>query len=160
MSNYNEAMNMNVTMNIGFTCGGFDLLTPDHIEMLRQCHAKCDRLIVGLRSSPHVSKAEPDTPIESTYERYTRLEALGYVDEIIVYDSGEDLRNIITMLENKHGRHFVRFLSKDQEFQPYPAKDLEVRTEFCEQRLEFSSAVLRQRIIEEYKERTYPKEAT
>ena len=86
-------------MIVGFTCGTFDLLHPGHIAMLRDCKSQCDKLIVGLHTDPTIDR--PDTknkPIQTTFERYIQLEAVKYVNEIIPYDTEEDLANLLGVI--------------------------------------------------------------
>ncbi|HRJ12911.1 MAG TPA: D-glycero-beta-D-manno-heptose-7-phosphate kinase, partial [Alphaproteobacteria bacterium] len=48
-------------LKIGFTNGVFDLLHPGHLSSLRQAHATCDKLIVGVNSDDSVRRLKgPD----------------------------------------------------------------------------------------------------
>jgi glycerol-3-phosphate cytidylyltransferase len=79
----------------GFTCSAFDLLHAGHIEMLRECKEHCDWLIVGLHVNPRVDRPEKNKPVQSVYERMIQLRGCKYVDEIIPYDTEEDLINLL-----------------------------------------------------------------
>lgn len=81
----------------GFTCSAFDLLHAGHVEMLRECKEHCDWLIVGLHVDPRVDRPEKNKPVQSIYERYMQLRACKYVDEIIPYETEEDLINIMAI---------------------------------------------------------------
>ncbi len=72
-------------MKIGFTCSTFDLLHAGHVQMLREAKEQCDYLIVGLQMDPTIDRAEKNPPVQSIVERYTQLNAVQYVDEIIPY---------------------------------------------------------------------------
>ena len=84
-------------MITGFTCSAFDLLHAGHVEMLRECKGHCDWLIVGLHINPKVDRPAKNAPVQSVYERYVQLRACKYVDEIMPYETEEDLINIMAI---------------------------------------------------------------
>lgn len=65
--------------------------------MLRECKEHCNWLIVGLHVDPRVDRPEKNKPVQSVYERYAQLRACKYVDEIIPYQTEEDLINIMAI---------------------------------------------------------------
>lgn len=68
-----------------FTTGTFDLLHKGHINLLRRAKALGDYLVVGLNAKP-----EGKTPINSVEDRVILLEAIKYVDEVIVLTCQQD----------------------------------------------------------------------
>jgi len=84
-------------MRIGFTCSTFDLLHAGHVTMLREAKDQCDYLIVGLQTDPSIDRPEKNAPVQTVVERYTQLNGIKYVDEIIPYNSEKDLEDILTM---------------------------------------------------------------
>ena len=71
---------------LGFTNGCFDILHIGHISLLKQAKEKCDYLIVGLNSDSSVRDLKgPDRPINKESSRKQILQALQYVDEVIVF---------------------------------------------------------------------------
>jgi len=86
-------------MKIGFTCSTFDLLHAGHVQMLREAKQQCDYLICGLQVDPSVDRAEKNAPVQTIVERYTQLNAVKYVDEIIPYSTEKDLEDILSMYE-------------------------------------------------------------
>ena len=84
-------------MRIGFTCSTFDLLHSGHIQMLRDAKEQCDYLICGLQIDPSLDRPEKNSPVQTIVERYTQLNALRYVDEIIPYQTETDLEDILNM---------------------------------------------------------------
>ena len=86
-------------MNVGFTCGAFDLLHPGHLAMLAECKKQCDYLVVGLHSDPTIDRPEKNKPVQTLYERWMQLNACKFVDEIIPYDTEKDLVNMMGTLE-------------------------------------------------------------
>ena len=73
-----------------FTTGTFDLLHYGHINLLKRAKALGDYLVVGLNAKP-----EGKTPINSPEERKYILEAIKYVDEVIILNSQEDKFNYL-----------------------------------------------------------------
>ena len=82
-------------MKKGFTCSCFDLLHAGHILMLKDAREQCDYLIVGLQTDPTIDRPEKNKPIQSFEERKIQLEAVRYVDEIIVYETEQDLYDLL-----------------------------------------------------------------
>ena len=86
-------------MKIGFTCSAFDLLHAGHIAMLREAKTQCDYLICGLQVDPSLDRPEKNQPIQTVVERYTQLNAVQYVNEIIPYVTEQDLEDILSALQ-------------------------------------------------------------
>lgn len=82
----------------GFTASTFDLLHAGHISMLREAKEQCDYLICGLQVDPSLDRPEKNKPVQTLVERYTQLAGVKYVDEIIPYQSEEDLIDILNMV--------------------------------------------------------------
>ena len=55
---------------------------------------KCDYLIVGLQTDPTLDRPEKNKPIQSLEERKIQLEAVKYVDEIRIYSTEAELRDM------------------------------------------------------------------
>ena len=73
-------------MKVGFTCSSFDLFHAGHVLMLQEAKEQCDRLVVALQTDPTIDR--PNTknkPVQSIVERQIQLNAVRYVDEIVVY---------------------------------------------------------------------------
>ena len=84
-------------MKIGFTCSTFDLLHAGHVMMLREAKTVCDYLIVGLQTDPSIDRPEKNKPVQTLVERYVQLQAIEYVDEIVPYQTEQDLEDILNM---------------------------------------------------------------
>lgn len=85
-------------MKVGITFGAFDLLHPGHIMMLEEAKRQCDYLIVGLNTDPSYVDIKKNKPTQSIVERFIQLEGCRYVDEIIPYESEQDLIDLIQSL--------------------------------------------------------------
>ena len=65
--------------------------------MLREAKDQCDYLICGLQVDPSLDRANKNSPVQTLVERYAQLNAIRYVDEIIPYQTEQDLEDILTM---------------------------------------------------------------
>jgi len=84
---------------IGITFSTFDMLHAGHIAMLSEAKNHCDYLICGLQTDPTIDR--PDTknkPIQSIVERQIQLAACRYVDEVVVYQTEQDLVDLLLYL--------------------------------------------------------------
>jgi len=84
-------------MKVGFTCSTFDLLHAGHVMMLREAKSVCDYLIVGLQTDPTIDRPSKNKPVQTLVERYIQLAAIEYVDEIVPYQTEQDLEDILNM---------------------------------------------------------------
>lgn len=133
-------------MRIGFTCSTFDLLHAGHVLMLDECRTQCDRLIVGLQTDPTIDR--PDTknkPIQTMYERWVQLLGCRYVDDIIPYESEEDLMNILKSVPID-----IRFVGEEYKEKDFTGKtwcaDNGIEIIYNRRRHDFSTTQLRKRI--------------
>lgn len=83
------------TQKIGITFSSFDLLHAGHIKMLEEAKTVCDYLIVGLQLDPTLDRPHKNKPAQSIVERYIQLKACKDVDEIIPYNTENDLMDIL-----------------------------------------------------------------
>lgn len=84
---------------IGITFSTFDLLHAGHIAMLSEAKNHCDYLIAGLQTDPTIDRADTkNKPIQSIVERQIQLAACRYVDEVVVYETEQDLVDLLLIL--------------------------------------------------------------
>lgn len=105
----------------GFACGVFDLYHPGHVLMLRDCKEHCDHLTVALNRSENFDEAiNPGKrkPFFTLEERKMVLNSIKYVDEIIDYQTEEELTEIMST-----GNYDVRFLGDDYKGNPITAAE-------------------------------------
>ena len=84
---------------IGITFSTFDMLHAGHIAMLSEAKNHCDYLIAGLQTDPTIDRpTEKNPPVQSIVERQIQLAACRYVDEVVVYQTEEDLIDLLLIL--------------------------------------------------------------
>lgn len=132
-------------MKIGITASTFDLLHAGHIEMLRDAKAQCDYLICALQIDPSVDRPEKNKPVQTIVERYTQLEAVRFVDEIIPYLHESDLEDILQMRAIT-----VRILGEEYRDRDFTGRDIckqrDIDLYFNKRDHRFSSSGLRKRV--------------
>lgn len=128
-------------MVIGFTCSAFDLLHAGHLAMLSEAKKHCDYLIVGLHTNPQIDRPNKNKPVETTLERFMRLKACKYIDEIIPYDTERDLFNLLNVL-----RPDVRFLGEEYKDKDFTGRGLDIPIYYNERRHDYSSSSLRKKL--------------
>jgi glycerol-3-phosphate cytidylyltransferase len=105
---------------IGFTCSTFDLLHAGHITMLEEAKHHCDYLIVGLQNDPTLDRPDSkNPPVQSIIERQIQLAAVKFVDEIIVYNTEQDLVDLLLKLPID-----VRVLGDEYKNKDFTGKDI------------------------------------
>lgn len=132
---------------VGITFSTFDLLHAGHIAMLREAKEQCDHLICCLQVDPSLDRPEKNPPVQTLVERWTQLQGVKYVDEIIPYQSEQDVEDILQLFnidiriigsEYKHGKFTGRAICA--------ARGIEIF--FNKRDHRFSSSDLRQRVKE------------
>jgi len=135
-------------LKIGITFSTFDLLHAGHIAMLSEAKNHCDYLIAGLQTDPTIDRPESkNPPVQSIVERQIQLSACRFVDEVVVYQTEQDLVDLLLILPLD-----VRILGVE-----YQDKDFSGRDECYDRNIEivfngrdhsFSSSSLRKRVAD------------
>ena len=134
---------MNKTKKIGFTCSCFDLLHAGHIIMLEDAKKQCDYLIVGLQSNPTIDRPnEKNKPIQSLEERKIQLEAVKYINKIIIYDTEKDLYELLQKIKPD-----IRILGSDYKGKDFTGKDLKTKIYYHHRSHNYSSSNLRKKLL-------------
>ncbi len=133
-------------MKTGIVASSFDLLHSGHIMMLREAKTKCDHLICALQIDPSIDRDEKNSPIQSIVERYTQLNAVKYVDEIVVYQTEKDLEDILESYPIN-----IRILGEEYKDKDFTGREickrLGIHIYFNKRNHRFSSSGLRKRVI-------------
>ena len=132
-------------MKIGFTASTFDLLHAGHVQMLREAKDHCDYLMCGLQIDPTIDRKEKNYPVQTVVERYTQLNGVKYVDEIIPYSTERDLEDILEMYHID-----VRILGEEYRDKEFTGRDIckkrDIELYFNKREHRFSSSDLRNRV--------------
>jgi len=130
-------------MKKGFTCGAFDLCHAGHVLMFKECKEVCDYLIIGLHTDPSIDRPEKNKPIQSTEERRIILEGIRYIDEVVTYDTEDDL---YALLEKNDLDIGVRIIGADWKEKDFTGKDLSIPVHFNSRDHGYSTSELRARV--------------
>lgn len=126
---------------IGFSASSFDLLHAGHIAMLKEAKEHCDFLIVGLLTDP-TDRPEKNKPVQSIFERWMQLDAVKYVDQIIPFESEQDLYDMLLVLQPD-----IRFVGEEYRDVQHTGKDIEtIELYYNKRRHSFSTTDLRKRV--------------
>ena len=83
-------------MTIVWTNGCFDILHRGHIELFKYAKSLGNKLIVGIDSDAKVKQDKgSERPINCVKDRKFILESISYVDEVLIFDSTQELENLI-----------------------------------------------------------------
>jgi glycerol-3-phosphate cytidylyltransferase len=133
---------------IGITFSAWDMFHAGHVAMLAEAKNHCDYLIAGLQTDPTIDR--PDTknrPVQSIVERQIQLAACRYVDEVVVYQTEQDLTDLLLILPVD-----VRVLGVEYADKEFTGKhECAVRGVECifnRRDHSFSSSGLRSRVVE------------
>jgi glycerol-3-phosphate cytidylyltransferase len=128
---------------VGFTASCFDLGPhAGHIVMLKEAKSKCDHLIVALQTDPTLDRPEKNKPIQPIHERYIQLASCKFVDEIIVYSTEADLKELLLMIMPD-----IRFLGSDYKTKAFTGNDIEdIEIYYCKRYHHMSTSDIRKRI--------------
>lgn len=134
-------------MRVGFTASTFDLLHAGHVAMLREAKEQCDYLICALQVDPSVDRAEKNKPIQTLVERYIQLSGVKYVDEIVCYQTEEDLKDILELYDIH-----VKIMGEEYRNKDFTGKDIckrrGIQLYFNKRDHRFSTSDLRRRVAE------------
>lgn len=107
---------------VGFTAGNFDLLHPGYIYTFEEAKKHCDRFIVFLQRDPSEHRKSKYKPVIPLYDRYKALMSIRYIDEVYVYQTEEDLLELI-----KFFKPDVRILGEDYIGKKFTGDDLDMK---------------------------------
>ena len=86
-------------MKIVWTNGCFDVLHRGHFEMFKYAKSFGDQLIVGIDSDEKVRNDKGSSrPHNCVEDRKFALECIKYIDEVVVFNSREELEQEIRQL--------------------------------------------------------------
>ena len=133
-------------MKKGITFGAFDLFHAGHVLMLEEAKTVCDYLIVCIQSDPSLDREEKNKPVQSIIEREIQVSGCRFVDEVIIYDTEQDLLNIIVQVNWD-----VRIIGEEYKNKGFTGRELTLEKCYFNKRPHtFSSTELRARVSKEH----------
>jgi len=126
-----------------FVNGTFDIIHPGHIQLLNTARSMGDYLMVAIDSDERVGKLKgPSRPINSELDRKLLLENLKAVDEVLIFNSDEELEMIV-----KKYCPDIMIVGSDWRGKPIVGGQYAKRIEYFERINEYSSTKTIQDII-------------
>jgi glycerol-3-phosphate cytidylyltransferase len=121
--------------------------------MLREAKSVCDHLICGLQVDPSYDRIEKNSPVQTLVERHAQLAAVKYVDEIIPYQTENDVMDILEMYPIN-----VRIIGEEYRSKDFTGKEecrrLGIDIYYNKRDHRFSSSNLRERVVNEQSRRS------
>jgi glycerol-3-phosphate cytidylyltransferase len=133
----------------GFLAGNFDIIHPGYIEMFKDAKDKCNILTVALHTDPSRERDYKLKPIHSPTERIHILKSIRYVDNVVTYNTEEDLVKLLSQPQ-----YDIRFLGTDYKDREYTGKHLPIKIEWLNrEHHDYSSTRLKTLIYESVKQK-------
>jgi glycerol-3-phosphate cytidylyltransferase len=112
-------MKKELNIKKGITAGAFDLLHAGHVAMFEEAKSVCDHLTVAIQLDPSIDRSEKNPPVQSIVERQIQVKAIRWVDDIIVYNREEELRDILNTLPLN-----IRIIGAEYKGKPFTGNDI------------------------------------
>jgi glycerol-3-phosphate cytidylyltransferase len=133
---------------VGITFGSFDLFHAGHVFMLEEAKTVCDYLIVGLQIDPTLDRPDvKNKPVQNIVERQIQLRGCKYIDEIILYNTEQELLDILNTI-----KWDIRIIGEEYKSKHFTGKELSSSVagsiHFNKRKHGFSSTSLRKRVTE------------
>ena len=106
----------------------------------------CEKLIVALQTDPTIDRPDKNACVQPVNERLEILESIRYVDEVLLYDTEENLYKLLNRIE-----YDVRVLGTDYEGKDYTGKNLDPSVYYHHRDHEISTSDLKKRVYESVK---------
>tara|TARA_R110000824_G_scaffold179997_1_gene360365 strand:- start:672 stop:1118 length:447 start_codon:yes stop_codon:yes gene_type:complete len=129
---------------IGFTAGNFDLLHPGYIYTFEEAKRHCDRFLVFLQRDPSATRYTKYKPVIPLYERYRTLMAIKYIDDVYMYQTEEELYDLI-----KFWKPQVRILGEDYIGKSFTGDDLPLKVIYTTRSHDWSTTKLKDLITKQ-----------
>ena len=137
-------------MKKGITFGAFDLFHAGHVMMLEEAKTVCDYLTVCIQSDPSLDRKEKNKPVQSVVEREIQVSGCKFVDEVLIYDTEEDLLEIIKTIDWD-----IRIIGEEYKDKEFTGRKQTIdKCYFNNRPHNFSSSELRDRVSKEHFNKT------
>lgn len=104
---------------LGFTAGNFDLLHPGYIYTFERASELCEKFYIFLQRDPSESRFSKYKPVIPLYERYKTLMAIQYIDDVFIYQTEDELYDLMKLF-----RPDCRILGEDYLGKRFTGDDL------------------------------------
>jgi glycerol-3-phosphate cytidylyltransferase len=121
--------------------GSFDLIHPGYVYTFEEATRHCDKFIIFLQQDPAATRNTKYRPIIPYYERYKTLISIEAVDEVYMYQTEDELHNLIELFKPA-----VRILGEDYLGQPFTGDDLPPKVVYTTRSHEWSTTKIKNRI--------------
>jgi cytidyltransferase-like protein len=129
----------------GVLAGVFDSIHPGYIFMFKEARKHCTHLTVCLHKDPSINGKMQ--PVMGVKERFEILESIKYVDEVIIYETENDLNNILSTK-----KYDVRILGTDYISKKITAKGATKEIVFIDRSHGWSATKYKRLVYEKYKQ--------
>ena len=123
----------------GIIAGAFDVIHPGYIRMFEEAKTHCNHLTVALHEDPSMERSYKLKPVQSVDDRKEILEAIRYIDDVIVYQAEDTFLYYLNDYD-------IRFLGTDYMDGSYTGKDLSIEIRWLSREHEYSSTKLKTEI--------------
>ena len=123
---------------LGFTAGNFDLLHPGYIITFEEAKRHCDKFIVFLQNDPSLHRKSKYKPVIPAFDRYKALMSIQYIDEVYMYQTEEELLDLIKVFKPD-----LRILGEDYLGKPFTGKDLDIKVIYTTRSHEWSTTKIK-----------------
>ena len=114
-----------ITKKKGLIAGNFDVIHPGYVRYFKDAKDHCDHLIIALHEDPTIERPNKSKPILSKEERTEILLAIKYIDEVVYYNTEEELWELLSKI-----RPQVRILGSDYRGKKFTGDDLGIPVHF------------------------------
>ena len=132
----------------GIVAGAFDVIHPGYIRMFKEAKEHCNHLTVALHEDPSMARPTKLKPVHTVEERKEILDAIKYVDDVVVYQAEDTFLSYLKDYE-------IRFLGTDYLDGSYTGKDIAIDVVWLKREHNYSTSRLKDKIwksLEEHME--------
>ena len=124
-----------------FTAGNFDIIHPGYTITFEEAKRHCDKFIVFLHGDPSATRNTKYKPIVPYFDRYKMLMSIKHVDEVYMYQTEEELYDLMKLFDCD-----VRILGEDYLGKSFTGDDLRADVIYTTRSHEWSTTKFKNRV--------------
>ena len=124
-----------------FTAGNFDVYHVGYTYTFEEAKRHCDKFIVFLHGDPSATRNTKYKPVTSYYERYKMLMSIKHIDEVYIYQTEEELYELMKQFDCD-----VRILGEDYLGKDFTGSDLRAEVVYTTRSHQWSTTRFKNRI--------------